>query len=249
MAPSSVVARSLALAIAGAACMAGALPAVAQSAPGRVVVTPDAPGGAPVAVAPPSGANLPPPPPGALESRITAPAELGGTDANSSLPPSTAAAPSFAVAPAYAPQPAYTPPPAGNAPAYTPPPATAAAPSYAAPAYSAAPAAPLPPEPPPAPALGPLAAAVVFMPRSAELSDIGKAELERIAKLVKEKNLREIQLRAYATGTDPESRMVSLARALIVRSYLIDQRVKARIEVGTYAGEGGDRVDILVPSS
>ena len=39
--------------------------------------------------------------------------------------------------------------------------------------------------------------------------------------------------------------------ALAVRSYLIDQSVKARIEIGAFAassnGVGGDRVDVLAP--
>ena len=44
-----------------------------------------------------------------------------------------------------------------------------------------------------------------------------------------------------------------VARALVVRSYLIDKGVKTRIEVGAYGGDsrggGSDRVDILVPNS
>jgi hypothetical protein len=56
-------------------------------------------------------------------------------------------------------------------------------------------------------------------------------------------------LRAYAGGGDADGRKVSLARALIVRSYLIDKGVKSRIEIGAFSGEGGDRVDILVPNS
>ena len=51
----------------------------------------------------------------------------------------------------------------------------------------------------------------------------------------------------------PDSRKISLARALVVRSYLIDQGVKTRIEVGAFGGDsrggGSDRVDILVPNS
>lgn len=61
-------------------------------------------------------------------------------------------------------------------------------------------------------------------------------------------SLRQIELRAYAGGTDPESRKIALARALVVRSYLIDRGVKSRIEVGSGAGDG-DRVDILVPNT
>ena len=44
---------------------------------------------------------------------------------------------------------------------------------------------------------------------------------------------------------------MALARALSVRSYLIDQGVKARIEVGAFASSGSsggsERVDVLGP--
>ena len=57
----------------------------------------------------------------------------------------------------------------------------------------------------------------------------------------------------YAGSRDPESREVSLARAQVMRSYLIDKDVKSRIEAGAYAGDGGsggnERVDILVLNS
>ena len=43
----------------------------------------------------------------------------------------------------------------------------------------------------------------------------------------------------YAGSRDPESREVSLARAQVMRSYLIDKDVKSRIEAGAYAGDGG----------
>jgi outer membrane protein OmpA-like peptidoglycan-associated protein len=85
---------------------------------------------------------------------------------------------------------------------------------------------------------------------SAEISGESRGELERVAKSLG--STRQIEVRAYATGSDPaDARKVALARALAVRSYLIDQGVKARIEVGAFASEtrgaGSDRVDILSP--
>ena len=64
--------------------------------------------------------------------------------------------------------------------------------------------------------------------------------------------MRAIELRAYASGSDfTEARNVALARGLSVRTYLIDQGVKARIEVGAFAsngsGPGSERVDVLGP--
>ena len=95
-------------------------------------------------------------------------------------------------------------------------------------------------------------ATIDFSRRSVELSDAMKAELDRVAKKVAGPSSRQIDVRSYAGGTDPYSRKVSLARALIVRSYLIDQGVKSKaIEVGTFSaddvGGDGERVDILVP--
>ena len=101
----------------------------------------------------------------------------------------------------------------------------------------------------PAPSGGAVAASVVFSGQSAELSDAAKADLDRIAKNISDRSLRQVELRAHTGSNDPESRKVSLARALIVRSYLIDKGVKSRIEIGAFAGDGGDRVDILVPNS
>ena len=52
------------------------------------------------------------------------------------------------------------------------------------------------------------------------------------------------------SGSDAvESRKLALACALAVRSYLIDQNMKTRIEVGAFASTvgGGERVDVLAP--
>jgi outer membrane protein OmpA-like peptidoglycan-associated protein len=103
------------------------------------------------------------------------------------------------------------------------------------------------------PRAGAVAATVAFTGQSAELNDAAKTDLDRLAKNLGDRSLRQIEVRAYASGADPDSRKVSLARALVVRSYLIDRGVKARIEVGSFGGDsrGGvsDRVDILVPNS
>lgn len=94
-------------------------------------------------------------------------------------------------------------------------------------------------------------ATVTFSPQSAEISPSAKAELDRIAK---SGGRAAIEIRAYAGGSDPgDARKVSLARALSVRSYLIDQGVKARIEVGAFVSDGSggpnERVDVFVSSN
>jgi outer membrane protein OmpA-like peptidoglycan-associated protein len=96
------------------------------------------------------------------------------------------------------------------------------------------------------------AVSVLFATNSAEISDLGKADLDRIAKTISQQRAPQIELRAFAGGADPaDARKVALARALSVRSYLIDQGVKARIEVGAFAASRGsgaaERVDVLAP--
>jgi outer membrane protein OmpA-like peptidoglycan-associated protein len=96
------------------------------------------------------------------------------------------------------------------------------------------------------------AVSVVFGANSAEISDRAKADLDRVAKTISEQRMSQVELRAFAGGDDPvDARKVALVRALAVRSYLIDQGVTARIEVGTFAparnGKGGERVDVLAP--
>jgi outer membrane protein OmpA-like peptidoglycan-associated protein len=99
-------------------------------------------------------------------------------------------------------------------------------------------------------------ASLSFTRDSAQINDPAKAELDRIAKGVNARGLGLIELRAYADDTHGadviEIRKVALARALAVRSYLIDRGVKARIEVGTFgpAPKGmlsSDRVDVVAP--
>src|SRR5262249_31586853 len=101
----------------------------------------------------------------------------------------------------------------------------------------------------PAPITG-AAGTVRFGSRSAEISAEAKAELGRIATALR--SARSITLRAYAGGGDPDDdRKVALARALSVRSYLIDLGVKAKIDIGTFdhlpnAG-GTGYVDVVIP--
>ena len=87
---------------------------------------------------------------------------------------------------------------------------------------------------------------IAFIGRSAALTPATKAELDQIAKRIADQKLRHIELRAFADG--PDSRKIALARALVVRSYLIDRGVKSRIEVGSFSGDG-ESVEILVPNT
>ena len=89
---------------------------------------------------------------------------------------------------------------------------------------------------------------ISFIGRSAALTPATKAELDQIAKRITDQKLRHIELRAFAADSGPDSRKIALARALVVRSYLIDKGVKSRIEVGSFSGDG-DSVDILVPNT
>jgi outer membrane protein OmpA-like peptidoglycan-associated protein len=88
-----------------------------------------------------------------------------------------------------------------------------------------------------------------FARQTVELGGYMKAELERVAKKVG--NRSKIEIRTYAGGLDPYSLKVSLARALLVRSYLIDQGIKARaVEIGapiTDWTSGENRIDVLAP--
>jgi outer membrane protein OmpA-like peptidoglycan-associated protein len=93
---------------------------------------------------------------------------------------------------------------------------------------------------------------VLFGSNSADISDAGKAALDRLAKTISQQRMTQVELRAFAGGAEPaDVRRVALARALAVRSYLIDQGVKARIEVGAFTagrnGGAGERVDVLMP--
>ena len=102
-----------------------------------------------------------------------------------------------------------------------------------------------PAEPAPSVPGAPLAV-IGFAGQSANLTDATRAELDQLAKRIAEQGVRQIELRGFAIGGGIDSRKVALARALVVRAYLIDARVKARIEVGSFEGEGS-HVEILAP--
>lgn len=228
--------------VALAALIIGAAPAVAQQAqsnePGVVTVRParvPVPG-SPEAAA--RNASLRPPPPGPIESRLVSipdSSQHPSRDARSEPPAAAYAAPG-AVEPS---GPSTSGPIAG--PIFANPPVT----SMAAPSGSgSAMAASRPPEPAPSTPGAPLGV-IGFAGQSANLTEATRTELDRIAKAIAEKGVRQIELRGYAFG-GIESRKVALARALVVRAYLIDAKVKARIEVGTFEGEGS-HVEILGP--
>ena len=65
------------------------------------------------------------------------------------------------------------------------------------------------------------------------------------------RRLRRIDLYAYAGGDDPvETRKIAFARALAVHAFLIDQGVKARIEIVGFAetqDAAPNRVDLISP--
>ena len=131
----------------------------------------------------------------------------------------------------------------------------------AGPSAPAAPAVTVPATPPPGPTLavgaptavpspqpgGPFGT-IAFGGRLVVLTPATKAELDQIAKRIVDQKLRHIELRAFAADTGPDSRKIALARALVVRSYLLDRGVKSRIEVGSFSGDG-DSVEILVPNT
>jgi outer membrane protein OmpA-like peptidoglycan-associated protein len=202
-------------------------------------------------------------------AHITPPRTPPATAMNTAPPPA-AVAPAPAPAPTAAPAPTPAPPPAPSVKTATvaPPPPAAEPPAQAQPAPPApVPAVVIPPAarpeppvakavPPPKPepkaAPAPTVATLSFNSQSAEIGGAARSELERIAKSLT--GARQIELRAYAGGPDPnDARKVALARALAVRSYLIDLGVKSRIEVGAFAGNGGggssERVDVIVPGT
>ena len=104
--------------------------------------------------------------------------------------------------------------------------------------------------PPPAPPVrSGVAVTLVFAARYTELSDASKVELDRLAKDLADRTQRQVELRSVSENGDPDSRKISLARALIVRNYLIDKGVRSRIEIASIVGGGGERGEILVPST
>ena len=184
------------------------------------------------------------PPPARIESRLIddGQGDTGGTPAPSptrqvvtipaTLPPAQVAT---------IPPPESRPPPVQMVE----PPTPVAPPPAAAPAPRPTATAALAPEPSAPTPSGSAISTIPFPPGSAILGDFAKGELDRVAAGISERKVRGIEVRAYAGDGDPDSRKVALARALVVRSYLIDRRVRARIEVGAFPGSD-ERVDILV---
>ncbi|MBI3196784.1 MAG: hypothetical protein HYZ40_04590, partial [Rhodospirillales bacterium] len=163
------------------------------------------------------GAYLPAPPPGPIESRVVAIPELGTAPASRrSYPAYTPPSPPPVTTPAAAPPPVAVRPEPVPVPAPKPtptPPPAAPVPMAAAPAPPA-----VAPPPPPQPVIpsrtnGAVAATVAFTGQSADLSDAAKTDLDRLAKNLGDRSLRQIEVRAYSSGADPDSRKVSLARA------------------------------------
>lgn len=101
-----------------------------------------------------------------------------------------------------------------------------------------------------APAEAP-AATVPFDRQSVEISPAARSALDTLAQTLTAQSVRQVELRGYATGEDAdEARKLALVRTLAVRMYLIDQGVKARIEVAAQpAPKGGakERVDVMTP--
>lgn len=96
------------------------------------------------------------------------------------------------------------------------------------------------------------AVTVPFEAQSVEIAEAGRGALDGLARSLSEHGVRQVEVRGYASGEDTgDARKVALARALAVRSYLIDQGVKARIEVGANAKPARtppkERVDVVVP--
>lgn len=208
---------------------AAALPSPPRAptpAPKVTVATLPAP---PPAVSPPKEANLPPPPPPGPAPNLEG------------LPP---------------------PPPPASQPA--PPVVTSPTPSVTRSAIALSPG-PAPSQvmmsasPPPPPAEAPNQAAanaasivtVSFPPQSAEIVPAARSVLDELARTLAQHGVKQVELRAYSSGEPGNARKVALARALSVRSYLIDQGVKARIEVGSFtsspSGGASDRVDVVTP--
>ena len=121
---------------------------------------------------------------------------------------------------------------------------------------AAAQSAPAPrPAAPPAPAAESAAnpaATVPFDRQSVEINAAARSALDTLAQVLTAQGVRQVELHGYATGDDAdEARKLALVRTLAVRMYLIDQGVRARIEVMAQAtpAKGGpkERVDIMTP--
>jgi hypothetical protein len=94
------------------------------------------------------------------------------------------------------------------------------------------------------------AATVTFAPRSADLSDGDHLLLERFARGLDTRRLRQILLYGYGGASDPvEARKLALARVLAVHAALIDLGLKVDIEIGDFSQASDaspDRVDVML---
>lgn len=113
-------------------------------------------------------------------------------------------------------------------------------------------AAPQTPAAPAAESAAPAAATVPFDRQSAEINAAARSALDTLAQMLTAQGVHQVELHGYATGGDADdARKLALVRTLAVRMYLIDQGVKARIEVMAQAApaKGGskERVDVMMP--
>lgn len=98
---------------------------------------------------------------------------------------------------------------------------------------------------------------MLFKPSETTLPSEHHASLTALAERMKQDPALRISVVAHATGSGDQAsnaRRMSLARALAVRAYLIDQgidnlRINVQAEGGKNAGDQPDRVDLflLVP--
>ena len=178
--------------------------------------------------------------PKAAEARLPAPAAPPPAPAPASAPPPLQqASPESARRPApppvqqaeTAPMPAAPPPPSAQP---VPPVQTATA---------------APDEPRRLPPSGTPLTTVIFTPRSANLSDDARIALGFFAQDPKTQRLRRIEVWASSSAEDPaDAGKIAFARALAVHAFLIDQGVKATVEIGGYFeahGVAADRVDVM----
>ena len=190
-----------------------------------------------------SDAALPPP---VERAEPMASAEPAKASAAPVPPPPPPPAPTE---PAPRPEPAVAEPPAPLADSALPQRTAAAAPPVVAPP-PAKPRAAAPADTPiPRPG-GEPAATVTFAPRSADLSDSDRLLLERFARGVNTRRVRQILLYGYAGNSNPvEARQLALARVLAVHAGLIDLGLKADIEIGDFSQASEalpDRVDVML---
>jgi outer membrane protein OmpA-like peptidoglycan-associated protein len=92
---------------------------------------------------------------------------------------------------------------------------------------------------------------VPFDRQSVEINAAARSALDTLAQVLTAQGVRQVELRGYATGDADEARKLALVRTLAVRMYLIDQGVKARIEVLAQAAPAKvgakERVDVMTP--